>query len=168
MPDEISSNEIKGYENSPQELVQAAFERVSKQSMHDLSFLHPTMGIYASEFALFENQWVGVVITPWMLSAMILPGPNQYWPHRAIGEKLGLILPYGEMTYTVGELEGLTQYLACSLMSPLDRTLSAEQGLHLVDDCRRILLSLPIVDSNIPTSPARRDLFTRHMRNSDA
>ncbi|MBP6122945.1 MULTISPECIES: hydrogenase-2 assembly chaperone [Providencia] len=156
------SDEIKGYAQDPRSLVQAAFERVSEQSMHDLSFLHPSMQVYASEFALFENQWVGAVITPWMLTAMILPGPEQYWSRRTVGEKLGLILPYGEMTYTVGELEGLTQYLACSLMSPLDRKLRAEQGQHLADDCRRILLSLPVTDPNVPQAPERRALFTRY------
>lgn len=162
------SDEIKGYDQDPQALVQAAFKRVSEQSMHDLSFLHPSMGVYASEFSLFENQWIGMVITPWMLSAIILPGPEQYWPHRVIGEKIGLALPYGEMTFTVGELEGLTQYLASSLMSPLDRQISPEHGIHLTDDCRRILLSLPIVDPNIPTSPERRALFSRHLRDSNA
>lgn len=162
------SVEIKGYDQSPQVQVQAAFERVSEQSMHDLSFLHPSMNIYASGFALFENQWIGVVITPSMLSAMILPGPKQYWPHRTVGEKLGLVLPYGEMTYTVGELEGLTQYLACSLMSPLDKGLSCEQGKQLTDDCRRILLSLPIIDPNTPRKPERRALFTRHLGGRDA
>ncbi|EKT53468.1 hydrogenase-2 assembly chaperone [Providencia sneebia] len=161
-------DDIEGYDQNPQALVQAAFERVSKLEMHDLSFLHPSMCIYASEFTLFENQWVGVVVTPWMLSAIILPGINQYWPHRTIGDKIGLKLPYGEMTYTVGELDELTQYLACSLMSPLDRTLSREQGQQLADDCLRILLSLPIVDPNVPRSPERRALFTRHLGGKDA
>ncbi|MEY0831489.1 hydrogenase-2 assembly chaperone [Providencia alcalifaciens] len=158
------SDDIKGYEANPRPLVEAAFQRVVEQSMHDLSFLHPTMPVYASDFVLFEHQWVGVVITPWILSAVILPGPEQYWQRRSVGDKLGLILPYGEMTYTVGELEGLTQYLACSLMSPLDKGLSIEQGIHLVDDCRRILLSLPVSDPNIPQSPARRALFARHLK----
>ncbi len=161
-------DEIEGYDHNPRALVQVAFEHVSKLAMHDLSFLHPTMCIYASEFKLFEHQWVGAIVTPWMLSAMILPGPNQYWPHRNIGDKLGLKLPYGEMTYTVGELDGLTQYLACSLMSPLDRTLTSEQGRHLADDCQRILLSLPVVDPNVPIAPERRALFARHLGGRDA
>lgn len=158
MPDEI-----KGYDQDPRERVQIAFEHVSEQSMHDLSFLHPSMSVYTSDFVLFENQWVGVVITPWMLSAMILPGPDQVWPQRLVGEKLGLVLPYGEMTYTVGKLEGIPQYMACSLMSPLDKGLSAGQGEQLVNDCRRILLSLPVIDPNVPKAPERRALFSRYL-----
>jgi hypothetical protein len=33
------------------------------------------------------------------------PGPDQVWPVRKVSEKIGLRLPYGEMTFTVGELE---------------------------------------------------------------
>ncbi len=94
---------------------------------------------------------------------IILPGPEQYWPRRVVGDKVGLILPYGEMTYTVGELDGLTQYFACSLMSPLEKKMTPEQGIHLTDDCQRILLSLPVSDPNIPQAPERRALFARHL-----
>lgn len=38
MPNESMPKEIQGYSQNPQPLVQAAFERVAEQSMHDLSF----------------------------------------------------------------------------------------------------------------------------------
>ncbi len=66
---------LKAMKPIPGLLLKYAFQRVVEQSMHDLSFLHPTMPVYASDFVLFEHQWVGVVITPWMLSAVILPVP---------------------------------------------------------------------------------------------
>lgn len=40
-----------------------------------------------------------------------LPGPDQLWPLRKVSEKIGLQLPYGTMTFTVGELDGVSQYL---------------------------------------------------------
>lgn len=57
------SDEILGYAESPTPLVQAAFEAIAKQSMHDLSFLHPNMPVYVSGFTLFEGQWVGCAVT---------------------------------------------------------------------------------------------------------
>jgi len=38
-----------------------------------------------------------------------------------------------------------------------------KQGENLTDDCRRILLSLPIKDPNLPKTPARRELFSRYL-----
>ena len=155
------SEEISGFQTAPRTQVQAAFEAIAQHSMHDLSFLHPSMPVYVSDFTLFEGQWTGCVITPWMLSALIFPGPDQLWPVRKVSEKLGLRLPYGEMTFTVGELDGVSQYLSCSLMSPLNHSMSAEEGVRLADDCARMLLSLPVSDPDAPQTSRRALLFGR-------
>ncbi len=81
------TEEIAGFQTSPKAQVQAAFEEIARRSMHDLSFLHPSMPVYVSDFTLFEGQWTGCVITPWMLSAVIFPGPDQLWPLRKVSEK---------------------------------------------------------------------------------
>ncbi|MBK5075007.1 hydrogenase-2 assembly chaperone [Budviciaceae bacterium CWB-B4] len=162
------SDEIYGYAEEPTALVQRAFQDVADKAMHDLSFLHPNMPVYVSGFKLFEGQWVGCVITPWMLSALILPGPNQVWPLRTISEKLGLAMPYDNMTFTVGELEGVSQYLTCSLMSPLDHSLTPEQGVQLANDCARMLLSIPVSDPDAPAQLGRRALLLGRRNCSNA
>ncbi|XNM71723.1 [NiFe]-hydrogenase assembly chaperone HybE [Escherichia coli] len=84
--------------------------------MHDLSFLHPSMPVYVSDFTLFEGRGRGVD-HPVDAGAVVFPGPDQLWPLRKVSEKIGLQLPYGTMTFTVGELDGVSQYLfPCSLM----------------------------------------------------
>ena len=103
----------------------------------------------------------GCVITPWMLSAVIFPGPDQLWPLRKVSEKIGLQLPYGTMTFTVGELDGVSQYLSCSLMSPLSHSMSIEEGQRLTDDCARMILSLPVTNPDVPHAGRRALLFGR-------
>lgn len=51
------TEEIAGFQTSPKAQVQAAFEEIARRSMHDLSFLHPSMPVYVSDFTLFEGQW---------------------------------------------------------------------------------------------------------------
>lgn len=58
------SEEFLGFQTAPKQQIQAAFEEVARRSMHDLSFLHPNMPVYVSDFTLFEGQWTGCVITP--------------------------------------------------------------------------------------------------------
>ena len=43
------TEEIAGFQTSPKAQVQAAFEEIARRSMHDLSFLHPSMPVYVSE-----------------------------------------------------------------------------------------------------------------------
>lgn len=148
-------SDFLGFQHSPHELVEAAFARIATDEMQDLPFLHPTMPVFVPGFTLFEGQWIGCVLTPWMLSLAIFPGPDQSWPPRKVGEKIGLQLPFGEMMFTVGELDGISQYCACSLMSPLAHDLSVGQGKTLAQDCLRMVLSLPVRDPQL----SRRALF---------
>jgi [NiFe] hydrogenase assembly HybE family chaperone len=148
-------SDVTGFAVSPHALVQEAFDAISRQQMQSLPFLHQSMPVFVPPFSLFEGQWAGSVLTPWMLSLTLFPGPEQVWSRRPVGEKLGLKLPYGEMAFTVGELEGISQYCACSLMSPLAPELTPEQGTHLALDCLRMALSLPVRDPQV----SRRALF---------
>ena len=50
------SEEFVGFQTAPKTQIQAAFEEVARRSMHDLSFLHPNMPVYVSDFSLFEGQ----------------------------------------------------------------------------------------------------------------
>lgn len=152
-----------GFMHNPAGQLVDAFERVAWRALHDLDFLHPAMPVHASRFTLFESQWVGCLIAPWMLSALILPGPDQVWERRAIGDKIALALPSGTVLFTVGELDDLGQYLACSLMSPLARGLTVEQGVRLADDCARMLLSLPV---DVPDVRRRALLLGRSPSNA--
>ncbi|WP_025121455.1 MULTISPECIES: hydrogenase-2 assembly chaperone [unclassified Serratia (in: enterobacteria)] len=148
-----------GFALNPCALLEAAFQAVADGGMQDLPFSQPQIPVRACGFQLFEQQWVGTLLTPWMLSLLVLPGPEQQWEPRAVGDKLALSLPCGSVRFIVGEVEGCGQYLACSLMSPLDRHLGAEQALALAQQSARMALSLPVVDGNIPSNPGRRALF---------
>lgn len=140
-------DEVIGFDVSPHREVQAAFAAIAEQEMHGLPFVHATMPVYVTPFTRFEEQWLGCVLTPWMLSLQIYPGPQQCWPRRPVSQRLGLRLPYGDMTFTVGELPTSGQYLSCSLMSPLDRGLSVDAGIALADNCLKMALSLPVTDA---------------------
>ncbi len=88
-------------------------------------------------------------------------------PLRKVSEKIGLQLPYGTMTFTVGELDGVSQYLSCSLMSPLSHSMSIEEGQRLTDDCARMILSLPVTNPDVPHAGRRALLFGRRSGESD-
>ncbi|MNJ12936.1 MULTISPECIES: hydrogenase-2 assembly chaperone [Aeromonas] len=135
--------EISGFASNPAPLLVAQYELIAREQMQGLPFYHATMPIVA-QCVLFEGQWLGCVLTPWMLSLVVLPGPDQLWPVRSNSDRLALQLPCGNMTFMVGELPETGQLLACSLMSPLDPHLGAEEGRALVSSTLKMLLSLPV------------------------
>lgn len=70
------TEEIAGFQTSPKAQVQAAFEEIARRSMHDLSFLHPSMPVYVSDFTLFEGQWTGLCDHPVDAECSYLPRPG--------------------------------------------------------------------------------------------
>ncbi|MEG0006971.1 MAG: hydrogenase-2 assembly chaperone [Aeromonas sp.] len=157
MEHEIAQGRV-GFATNPASRLVEQYERIAREQMCELPFYHAGMPILA-ECDLYEGQWLGVVLTPWMLSVVVLPGPDQCWPDRS-GERLALQLPCGNLTFMVGELPEIGQLLSCSLMSPLDSHLSRKEGAALVGSVHKMLLSLPVQQDGAGTVDlGRRRLF---------
>ncbi|EMX8369052.1 hydrogenase-2 assembly chaperone [Yersinia enterocolitica] len=155
------SDVIAGHEQNPAALLEQVFGQVAADEMRGLPFYRDHIPLRACGFQLFEQQWIGALLTPWMLSLVVLPGPQQSWQRRAVGERLMLALPCGTIGFTVSEIAGCGQYLSRSLMSPLDTSLSAERALQLAEQSARMAFSLPVMDADAPANPRRRALFNK-------
>ncbi|TKI06482.1 hydrogenase-2 assembly chaperone [Martelella alba] len=147
---------VNGHDVSPADWLEREFGHIAAGEIRTLPFFRPTIPVRACGFTLFERQWLGCLLTPWMLSLLILPGPGQAWPIRRPGDRLALRLPCGNVGFMVGETAPLRQYLACSLMSPLAAALNAAQAVSLAEHGARRALSLPLSDADAPRCGERR------------
>ncbi|OAT25852.1 hydrogenase-2 assembly chaperone [Proteus myxofaciens] len=156
---------ITGYDEAPIAQLEANFRHIANKEMQNLPFYRQHIPIKAVINTLFDKQWIGAILTPWMLELIILPGPNQEWPYRKIGERLALALPCGEVKFVVGELADGMQYLACSLMSPLNPHLDAEHAIQLAENSAKMALSFPVhTQSTAEIDLSRRSLFRGQLR----
>jgi [NiFe] hydrogenase assembly HybE family chaperone len=95
----------------------AAFTRIERTRMQGLPFLNAALRVEAVGFRPWEGQWIGVLVTPWCMNVVLLPGEGEWTPLPPGGERFA-DLPAGRFRFIAGHDEELGEYHACSLFSP--------------------------------------------------
>ena len=98
--------------------LQKMFRRIEAERMQGLPFLRAGLQVQAVDFIEWQQDFLGVLITPWFMNLVLLPG-NIPWPQYQIGEKCLHWFPSGEYEFIAGQEDGVGCYQMCSLFSPM-------------------------------------------------
>jgi [NiFe] hydrogenase assembly HybE family chaperone len=104
---------------NPAQLLERIFRDIHATRMQGLPILNTALEVEAVGFRPWEGHWLGVLITPWFMNVMLLPGPQARWPDTAPGGKRDWELPSGVYSFIVGHEATLGGYHMCSLFSPV-------------------------------------------------
>jgi len=104
---------------SPAAALEAAFRQIAATRMAGVSLLNPALAVEAVGFRPWREDWVGVLITPWFMSLICLPGADSAYASRSSGGKQDLALPSGDYEFLSAHEDALGHYLSSSLFSPL-------------------------------------------------
>ncbi len=97
--------------------LEAAFSQVH-QRMESLPFLNPRLQVRALGFQPWQPYWLGVMVTPWFMNLMLLPGDESADVSR-VGEAQSVNFPCGTFSFVAGHNHTIGSYLSCSLFSPV-------------------------------------------------
>ncbi|MDJ0939543.1 MAG: [NiFe]-hydrogenase assembly chaperone HybE [Woeseiaceae bacterium] len=131
------------------------YERILADRMTGLPFLNPMLDIEAVDFRDFDGHQVGVLITPWFMNLIVLPG-NDEWDAIPQGELSQLVLPAGRMEFNVAHDENLGTLLSAVLFTTVADFPDALMARAVAAEIMNELFT----DAEAPTMN-RRDLFTR-------
>jgi len=112
------------FDANPRAVVQAVFERIDRERMHDVPLCNRALAVETTDFVAWSGLWVGVVITPWAMNLMLLPGEgtgedDSFMPLR-VGQIHEREFPSGCYPFMGNHEPGLGEYHYCSLFSPMD------------------------------------------------
>jgi [NiFe] hydrogenase assembly HybE family chaperone len=109
--------------------VQGTFERIRYERMAGLPFLNEALHVELVGPRRWRGLWLGVLITPWFMNVMLLPGDGAAaaegeatplrWPTVATGEYAQFDFPAGTLSFLAGREGEMGEYLSCSLFSPM-------------------------------------------------
>lgn len=143
---------------SPQDL-QRRFEHIHESRMRGLPILNPALRVAALAFRRFGEDQVGVLITPWFINLVVLPGDGSRYP--AQGERLDYVLPGEALEMTVHADAALGSYLSAVLYREVAAIPDMAYGQKLASDIIERLFEQPATAGRpVPHTLSRRALFT--------
>ncbi len=143
--------------------LETVFTRILQQRMQGLPVLNPALSVQVAGVYQFNEDWLGILITPWFMNLLLLPGADSPWCESKPGAKFDKALPYGIFEFTLAREEMLGIYAQCSLFSPMfeftnqaDALLAAQAALQ------------EVLNNQKPRGLSRRDLLRGAIGNGSA
>ena len=90
------------------------FESIYCQHMQSLPIVNRRMQVEAVGFQDFEGHQLGVLITPWFMNLVLLPGAGE-WQDSAQGDTSSIGFPCGPIEFTTSRDEAIGTYLTAVL-----------------------------------------------------
>jgi len=101
----------------PTVTLERAFNAVAER-MQGLGFVNPALRVQAVGFEPWEGHWLGVMVTPWSINLLLLPGNPAVWRPIRPGEKQRYAFPAGDYDFIDALDPVVGEYRMCSLFSP--------------------------------------------------
>jgi len=134
---------IIAHNEDPSRFVEAAFNRIQRESMADVPILNPVLRVEAIGFMRWRGRWLGVLVTPWCMNLMLLADAPANWTSIAAHERLFYHFPAGDFAFLCGEQPELGEYHSCALYSPMAQFQDQDSARAVASAALAALMSAP-------------------------
>jgi [NiFe] hydrogenase assembly HybE family chaperone len=143
--------------------MEATFNDILQTRMYDMPVLNRALSVQALGFIRYQQDWLGVLVTPWFMNLLLLPEPGSAWQTQQPGSKFSQTFPYGVFEFTVANEAQLGVYALCSLFSPMFQFEDQAAAEAAAEAALQGLLTSPA-----PRAVSRRDLLRGNLGIGDA
>lgn len=145
---------LVAHTDDPTDAVERTFFRVLRERMHDVPILNPALNVEAVDFQRWQRHWLGVLVTPWCMSLLLLPGSADDWVFAGDNQRRFLKFPAGDFAFLDSYEDDLGSFQTCSLFSPMAAFASQAQATQTA---RASLLALmaPQAQAGAPQAVAQ-------------
>ena len=149
------------HRTDPSRLVEAAFQRIYVDHMSDVPVVNPALRVQALDFALWQNNWLGVLITPWFINLMLLPGAGGSWESVMGNQRRFQSFPSGKYAFLGGNEAEIGEYQSCSLISAMAQFEDQEGACAVASEVIGNILKAPQPVARQTADPAEPSLSKR-------
>lgn len=116
------------HEHNPTEAVEQVFVRIQHERMADVPILNLALSVEAIDFQRWQGHWLGIVITPWCMSVLLVPGSIENWISTGENKRRFIKFPAGDFAFLGSDEGKIGEYQSCSLFSPMDKFSTQSQA----------------------------------------
>ncbi|WP_347989179.1 [NiFe]-hydrogenase assembly chaperone HybE [Methylomonas sp. AM2-LC] len=135
-------------------VLEQTFNYILTSRMQDLPLLNSVLRVQAVGFMRVNQDWLGILITPWFMNLLLMPGADNAGITQLPGSKFERAFPYGSFEFTVAHEAQLGNYGVCSLFSPMFEFENQAAAFTAAQSALQNLLANPS-----PRAISRRDLL---------
>lgn len=141
---------FRAHQDSPAEAVEQAFFRIQREQMADVPILNPVLSVAAVDFQRWQGHWLGIVVTPWCMSLLLLPGGSENWVTTGENQRRFVKFPAGDFAFLGSAEAELGEYQSCPLFSPMGKFSSQSEATLTA---RASLIALLTAPQQSPKAP---------------
>lgn len=148
----------------------ALYRRVGETDMAGVPICNPALAVEAVGFRPFGPGWLGAVVAPWFLNAVLIPADSRHWASLLDGDRIVLALPAGDHAFTAARLDGLGTLTVIPLVSAMNVFGSHAEAVAAARFAVDRLMTPPSATTEGPPpapraeTVSRRALFGRGLR----
>lgn len=119
--------------------LQRVFTEIHHAKMRDTPLVNRALSVETVSFQVWDGRLIGVLIAPWFMNLILVPGPGEDWSAARVGDKRIFAFPSGDYEFVYNTRPELGAYMACSLFSPMTEFSSQ---LQATDTARAVMAAL--------------------------
>lgn len=137
------------HDTSPADAVEEAFFRIQREQMADVPILNPALSVEAVDFQRWQGHWLGIVVAPWCMSMLLIPGSSENWVSTGENKRRFVRFPAGDFAFLGSVETELGEYQSCPLFSPMGQFASQSEATMTA---RASMIALLTVQESAPAA----------------
>jgi [NiFe] hydrogenase assembly HybE family chaperone len=138
---------------NPASHLEATFRQIAATRMAGVGLLNPALEVEAIGFRPLGDDWLGVLITPWFMNLICMPGAAADGEAPSSGTRQDMDLPSGSYEFLTAHEDELGPYLTSSLFSPMSDFTDMDQARQVATEALAELFTPAASPPPAPEAP---------------
>lgn len=130
--------------DDPGAVLEAHYRQIWATQRDALPSPNPRLQVAAIGFSRVDGDWLGVMVTPWFLNLMLLPGGGNLWGDIPAGQRRYLELACGTVQFVADDDPDIGPYQYSSLISPVTSLADMAAARQVAQDALAAVIAQPL------------------------